>query len=214
MNETHYPTDCGSNTSPPSPARASFIKSRLCLSSCGAGTGSMSAFSETEEPRSLQPRGACSLGLPCCSSPAPGPLPDRTGREPLQSGSGEQGRIQCPSSGHLPDPGIKPASPALQAGSLPAEPPGSQLTGPAGGIKEIPCLLSHSPTLSPPCYLKKNHKKTKIEGSSLLAKWGLPVYLKTAKLGWRWQQTSRRDGVLKLSTFNLIAPRLNFSQPR
>jgi len=29
-----------------------------------------------------------------------------------------------PSPGYLPDPGIKPVSPALQADSLPAEPPG------------------------------------------------------------------------------------------
>ena len=29
-----------------------------------------------------------------------------------------------PSPGHLPNPGIKPRSPALQADSLPAEPPG------------------------------------------------------------------------------------------
>ena len=29
-----------------------------------------------------------------------------------------------PSSGDLPDPGIEPVSPALQADSLPAEPPG------------------------------------------------------------------------------------------
>ena len=30
----------------------------------------------------------------------------------------------CPSSGDLPNPGIKPRSPSLQADSLPAEPPG------------------------------------------------------------------------------------------
>ena len=29
-----------------------------------------------------------------------------------------------PSPGHLPNPGIKPGSPALQADSLPSEPPG------------------------------------------------------------------------------------------
>jgi len=33
----------------------------------------------------------------------------------------------CPSPGDLPDPGIKPRSPALQANSLPAEPPGEPL---------------------------------------------------------------------------------------
>ena len=33
-------------------------------------------------------------------------------------------RIAIPSPGDLPDPGMKPGSPALQADSLPAEPPG------------------------------------------------------------------------------------------
>jgi len=33
--------------------------------------------------------------------------------------------LPCPSPGDLPDPGIKPRSPALQADSLPAEPQGS-----------------------------------------------------------------------------------------
>ena len=32
--------------------------------------------------------------------------------------------LPCPSPGDLPDPGIKPRSPALQADSLPFEPPG------------------------------------------------------------------------------------------
>ena len=32
--------------------------------------------------------------------------------------------LQCPSPGDLPDPGIKPRSPALQVDSLPSEPPG------------------------------------------------------------------------------------------
>ena len=32
--------------------------------------------------------------------------------------------LPCPSAGDLPQPGIKPGSPALQADSLPSEPPG------------------------------------------------------------------------------------------
>ena len=32
-------------------------------------------------------------------------------------------RLPCPPTGDLPDPGIKPRSPALQADSLPTEPP-------------------------------------------------------------------------------------------
>ena len=37
--------------------------------------------------------------------------------------------LPFPSLGDLPNPGIKPASPALQAGSLPSEPPGKPLSG-------------------------------------------------------------------------------------
>ena len=33
-------------------------------------------------------------------------------------------RLPCPSPGDLPDPGIEPRSPALQADSLQSEPPG------------------------------------------------------------------------------------------
>ena len=35
-----------------------------------------------------------------------------------------------PSPGDLPNPGIKPRSPALQADSLPSEPPGKLLSDP------------------------------------------------------------------------------------
>ena len=34
--------------------------------------------------------------------------------------------LPCPSPKDLPDPGIKPGSPALRADSLPSEPPGKQ----------------------------------------------------------------------------------------
>ena len=47
-------------------------------------------------------------------------------------------RSQFPSSGDLPNPGIKPRSPALQADSLPPEPPGKP--PPPQGHKE---LLNH-----------------------------------------------------------------------
>ena len=33
--------------------------------------------------------------------------------------------VECPAPGDLLDPGIKPRSPALQADSLPSEPPGT-----------------------------------------------------------------------------------------
>ena len=36
--------------------------------------------------------------------------------------------LPFPSPGDLPDPGIEPGSPALQADALPAEPPGKSLS--------------------------------------------------------------------------------------
>ena len=47
---------------------------------------------------------------------------------PLSMGFSRQGfwsGLPFPSSGDLPDPGIKPGSPALQANALPSEPPGN-----------------------------------------------------------------------------------------
>ena len=38
--------------------------------------------------------------------------------------------LPFPSSGNLPDPGIKPRSPALQTDALPSEPPGKSITEP------------------------------------------------------------------------------------
>ena len=49
---------------------------------------------------------------------------------PLSMGFSKQeywGGLPCPSPGDLPDPGIEPRSPALQADSLPSEPPGKSL---------------------------------------------------------------------------------------
>ena len=56
--------------------------------------------------------------------------------------------LPFPSSGNLPDPGIKPGSPALQADALPSEPPGKML-GKTEGKKEKRvakhvCVLSRS----------------------------------------------------------------------
>ena len=36
--------------------------------------------------------------------------------------------LPCPPAGDLPDPGIEPGSPELQADSVPSEPPGKPLT--------------------------------------------------------------------------------------
>ena len=48
------------------------------------------------------------------------------GQAPLSMGFSRQeywSGLPFPSPGHLPDPGIEPRSPALQADSLPTEPP-------------------------------------------------------------------------------------------
>ena len=39
-------------------------------------------------------------------------------------------RLPFPSPGDLPDPGIEPGSPTLQADALPSEPPGKHSEGP------------------------------------------------------------------------------------
>ena len=58
------------------------------------------------------------LGNPMdCSPPCSSVLPGFSRQE---YGSG----LPCPPPGDVPDPGIKPGSPALQADSLPTEPPG------------------------------------------------------------------------------------------
>ena len=49
--------------------------------------------------------------------------------------------LSCPPPGELPDPGIEPRSPALQADSLPSEPPGSWKNTMTTS-KWVPCLDS------------------------------------------------------------------------
>ena len=44
--------------------------------------------------------------------------------------------VAIPSPGDLPNPGIKPGSPALQADSLPSEPPGKPSKGTLSFLKE------------------------------------------------------------------------------
>ena len=47
--------------------------------------------------------------------------------------------VAIPSPGDLPDPGIKPGSPTLQADALPSEPPGKPLS--EGGSENYICLV-------------------------------------------------------------------------
>ena len=47
--------------------------------------------------------------------------------------------LPFPSPGDLPDPGIKPGSPTLQADALPSEPPGKPLS--EGGSENYICLV-------------------------------------------------------------------------
>ena len=58
--------------------------------------------------------------VPCLAAQEPARLccPWGFSRQEYWSG------LPCPPPGHLPDPGIEPGSPALQADSLPSEPPG------------------------------------------------------------------------------------------
>ena len=52
--------------------------------------------------------------------------------------------LPFPSPGHLPNPGIEPGSPALQADSLPSEPPGRPSV-PDARLHECPGLVPPSP---------------------------------------------------------------------
>ena len=70
-------------------------------------------------PNSLWPHGLQPTRLLC---------PWRFSRPGYWSG------LPCPPSGNFPNPGIKPRSPALQAGSLPAEPPGNPKTTGVGSL--------------------------------------------------------------------------------
>ena len=66
--------------------------------------------------------------------------------------------VPFPSSGDLPDPGIEPRSPALQADALPSEPPGKNIWM---KVKEE----------SEKAGLKLNIQKTKIMASSPNTSW-------------------------------------------
>ena len=59
-------------------------------------------------------------------------------------------RLPFPSPGDLPDPGIKPTSPALQADSLPSEPPGKPIN-----VCGLPnhCVNQNFPHTHPKCPL-------------------------------------------------------------
>ena len=51
-------------------------------------------------------------------------LPGSSNHGINSSGKNIEGGLPFPSPGYLPNPGIKPGSPALQVDSLPSEPPG------------------------------------------------------------------------------------------
>ena len=51
--------------------------------------------------------------------------------------------LSCPPPGDLPNPGIKPRSPALQADSLPAEPPGKPKNTGVGSLSLLQGILTN-----------------------------------------------------------------------
>ena len=61
------------------------------------------------------------LGDPHGLQPCQAPLSIGLSQQEYWSG------LPCPPPGHLPDPGIEPASPALQADSFPSGPPGKPI---------------------------------------------------------------------------------------
>ena len=55
--------------------------------------------------------------------------------------------LSFPSPGDLPDPGIKPASPALQADALHSEPPGKHPHSPKKELRKVGCRYPRNPHL-------------------------------------------------------------------
>ena len=73
--------------------------------------------------------------------------------------------VAFPSPGDLPDPGIKPRSPALQADALPSEPPGAE------SEEELKSLVMKVKEESEKAGLKLNIQKTKIMASGPITSW-------------------------------------------
>ena len=69
------------------------------------------------------------------------PLSTRSSRQEYWSG------LSCPSSGDLPNPGIKPGSPTWLVNSLPSEPAGKPILGLYGSLKSGPHSHCHFLTL-------------------------------------------------------------------
>ena len=96
------------------------------------------------------------------------------------------GGLSFPSPGDLPDPGIEPKSPALQADALPSEPPGKPQVGLLHwlGIKPgSTAWKAAMPSTIPPMLKVKeesekvglmlNIQKTEIMASGLITSWEL-----------------------------------------
>ena len=68
-------------------------------------------------------------------------------KAPLSMGFSKQeywSALPCPPPGALPTPGIKPRSPALQADSLPSEPPGKPMNTRVGSLSLLQGILPTS----------------------------------------------------------------------
>ena len=67
--------------------------------------------------------------------------------------------LPFPSPGALPDPGIEPRSPTLQADALTSEPPGKKEFPPAAVVKTV---LLRAQVSIPGCHVAKRRNKEKI----------------------------------------------------
>ena len=87
--------------------------------------------------------------------------------------------LPCPSPGYLPDPGIEPRSPALQADSLPTEPPGKPMNTGVGSLILLQGTLAKLPGKpkdgdNPNVYQLKNG----LEKCGLFIQWNITEPLK------------------------------------
>ena len=126
------------------PLKASSLAPRLSVNQSGAPGTQPSQPLASALPLPQGPAQTHPMPLPLSSSsvlqtqlrglqrgPSPGLRGPRVSfSPPLSMGLSRQeywSGLPCPPPGHLPNPGIKPRSPELQADSLPSEPPGKPL---------------------------------------------------------------------------------------
>ena len=85
--------------------------------------------------------------------------------------------LPCPPPGDLPDPEIKPRSPALQPDSLPSEPPGKPKNTGVG-----------NPSLLQGIFLHRNRTRVSCIAGKFFISWAIREALRFTTWGWFWEE--------------------------